>query len=189
MCTQDKQSELGNAATEYARKGWKIAPLRPRRKKAYPYSDYKKASNKEDYIKEVWDKLPRSNIALPTSIKYNGIVIIDIDIKHGIDGRILMKEIVEKNGLYLPKTCIAKSGSGGFHYYYKIMDETPIMSSNGTWGIDIRAEGGYAILPPSVYMTGEKYEWIEGNLDSIANITEDVKMFISIVNDINNNKR
>jgi len=55
-------------------------------------------------------------------------------------------------------TPTVRTGGGGKHYYFKY---TPRISqgSNTTLHIDIRNDGGYAVLPPSVSTKGS-YSWI-----------------------------
>lgn len=74
----------------------------------------------------------------------SGIVIVDDDrIKHGL------------NPTTLDSTIIAKTKSGGKHYYYRY--DRPIGNhANANLFVDIRGEGGYCVLPPF-----NAYEWVK----------------------------
>ncbi len=77
--------------------------------------------------------------------KISGITVVDFD--EGSED--LFKDI---------RTPTVRTGGGGKHYYFKY---TPRISQgvNTTLHIDIRNDGGYAILPPSVSTKGI-YSWI-----------------------------
>lgn len=55
-------------------------------------------------------------------------------------------------------TPTVKTGSGGKHYYFKYTNKIQ-QSANRELKIDIRNDGGYAIMPPSITNKGT-YEWI-----------------------------
>lgn len=78
--------------------------------------------------------------------KISGIVVVDID-KPDIDLS------------WLPKTAIAKTGSGGFHYYYYWKENVSNKARIKEW-IDIRGDGGYVLAPPSFNLKGQ-YLWTE----------------------------
>jgi hypothetical protein len=66
----------------------------------------------------------------------------------------------------LPPTPTVKSGSGGLHYLFK--PHPGLASSTGTEtrgfgpGVDVKAQGGYMVLPPSLHHTGTRYMWLPG---------------------------
>jgi len=179
-------SELCENAKEYAEQGIFVFPIRPRGKKVIRYSEFRKPTIDKDVIEDLWKVFPSANIAAPTSIKTNAWVIIDVDIKFGVDGRTSMEQILKEYDLHLPVTSMVKSGTGGVHFYYKNNTGKKIDSSDGkTLGIDIRSEQAYAILPPSMHNKGNRYEWIHGNIQNIACVTQDVLRFVEIVNSLN----
>ena len=77
-------SELKNNALNYAKKGFKIFPLKPNTKGEQVLESWKYESttnlNQIDYW---WNKNPNYNIGLVTG---NGLLVIDIDVKNGKDG-------------------------------------------------------------------------------------------------------
>lgn len=86
-----------------------------------------------------------SGIGIVTG-KLSNLSVVDVDVHKG----------GKTNGL--PPTLIAKTQSGGWHYYYRYLPGLPNKADIKP-GIDIRSEGGYVIAPPS---RGEKgtYEWV-----------------------------
>jgi bifunctional DNA primase/polymerase-like protein len=96
---------------------------------------------------------PNGMLALRTGAA-SGTVVIDIDPGHG--GRI--------DPARMPVTACVATGSGGWHLYYR-HPGTPVLCSQGRLGvgIDIRADGGYVVLPPSIHpATKRPYRWIGG---------------------------
>lgn len=69
--------------------------------------------------------------------------------------------------LELPETPCARSGGGGWHYYFKIPDDydqntlpTVNLRNRDIIG-ELRGDGAYITLPPSVHpITGKEYEWV-----------------------------
>lgn len=118
------------------------------------------ATNDINTIKMWWENFPWANIAVRTG-RESGIVVIDVDKKPeaGIDGDETLKDLEAQYGK-LPETVEAVTGSGGRHIYFKYPQSMEIKSGANVLGdgIDIRANGGYVVVPPSINMKGE-YFW------------------------------
>lgn len=90
-----------------------------------------------------------SNVGVVTGTISN-LVVVDVD--HGA--------IDSFRELHLPYTPrVAFSGSGeGIHFFYQC--RTPIPSKIGLVpNIDVKADGGFIVLPPSTHKSGRHYEW------------------------------
>jgi putative DNA primase/helicase len=84
------------------------------------------------------------------------VAVLDIDNKH--DGQNTLGELEKKHG-YLPKGLEVITGAG-HHFYFKYPVGIDIPSKAGiAAGIDIRAQGAYAIAPPSLHISGRRYVW------------------------------
>ncbi|AEB44209.1 bifunctional DNA primase/polymerase [Micromonospora maris AB-18-032] len=104
--------------------------------------------------------VPTGQLALRTGAA-SGVVVVDVDPAHG--GRDSMNALIA-DGL-LPPTAYVVTGSGGLHLYYRHPGQ-PVPCSQGKPGqglgpgIDVKADGGYVVLPPSVHpRTGRAYRW------------------------------
>lgn len=98
---------------------------------------------------------PDSNIALRCG---DGLVVIDIDNKDGECGSDTLREWERAHG-ELPETVQALTPTGGCHIYYRVDGECR-PSVNKALGVDIRGDGSYVMLPPSIHPdTGTAYEW------------------------------
>jgi Bifunctional DNA primase/polymerase, N-terminal len=107
-----------------------------------------------------WFVWPNANIGLVT----DSFVVADVDPRH--HGAETMRKLVERYGP-LPATWRVFTGGGGVHVYFKPPDGVEITSGANRLGqgVDIRARGGYVILPPSNHVSGKCYRWHAGGLD------------------------
>jgi hypothetical protein len=64
----------------------------------------------------------------------------------------------------VPRTLWVRTGSGGVHLYYRHLDrEIPSRPMPSRAGIDVKADGGYVVLPPSIHhRTHQPYRWGAG---------------------------
>jgi len=116
-------------------------------------------------IKRELTRNPKSNIGVATG-PISGVFVIDIDGEEGL-------ESLRKAGCpleSLPPTPSVKTGGGGIHLYYAYPDAGVVKTQAGILPkVDIRAEGGFVIAPPSVHKSGARYEWVEDRrLDDIG---------------------
>lgn len=93
------------------------------------------------------------------------LLIVDIDVKGGKEGPATwLSWLDEHNNGSEVETWTAITGSGGRHLYFKYPASIDIGNSQEKWrGIDIRAQGGFIVAPPSIhYLPGKSYAWAEG---------------------------
>lgn len=99
------------------------------------------------------------NLAIVTG-RVSGIVVVDLDGKIP-DPRTWLAE----HGFSV-KTPIVSTGRGGAHVYYRhpggtVPNGVKLRELDGVT-LDIRADGGYVVAPPSIHDTGTHYEWVVG---------------------------
>ena len=139
---------LGDEALGYAKKSIPVFPCKPGRKEPLTPNGHKDASTDPERIRAWWSRWPDANIAMPTG-KRSGWVVVDVDPEHcGYDS---LAELHEE-GHELPLTATIKTGGGGVHHYLRCPEGVEIRNSAGKLGpgLDIRGEGGYVVVPPSV---------------------------------------
>ncbi|MBF0593880.1 MAG: bifunctional DNA primase/polymerase [Candidatus Omnitrophica bacterium] len=150
-------------ALKYAKDfGWAVFPIAANSKIPHKGSrGFKDASADPDTIIELFNKYPDSNIAVATGA-ISGIFVLDVDDKNGYQGSVSLEEL-EKKFKAIPKTVRQITPSGGRHYFFKYPENRIIRSSVSLLGpgLDIRAEGGYVVLPPST-INDKKYDWEKG---------------------------
>lgn len=143
-------------AQAYAQKGWQSFPLKARDK--IPFVKWADVATCDETMLNGWfDNYPDANIGIACG-KRSGIVVLDVDAAHG--GYESLTKLIEKYGA-LPSTSVSKTGSGGEHIIFKYPDGFEIRNSAGKLGVglDIRANGGYIVAPPSIHPNGNAYEW------------------------------
>ncbi len=149
---------LKAAACKYAFNGAAVLPLVPREKVPMISGGVHSASSDMSDIVDRWTASPEANIGLATGKSSKGIIVIDIDVKNGTDGEKSLESWQEQNG-NLPETLTAKTPSGGRHLYYRVKDCEYGNRVGLLPGVDVRANGGYVVAPPSVLPNGS-YEWL-----------------------------
>lgn len=143
-------------ALALAARGYAIFPCRGKKPAIRGGGGFKGASKDEATIRAWWADHPSANIGVATGA-VSGFWALDIDTKNAGDETLAQWE--KEHGI-LPKTVAVITGTGGMHYYFKYTK--PISCNAGKLGpgIDIRADGGYVIAPPSVHPdTGRAYAW------------------------------
>jgi hypothetical protein len=155
---------LGDEALAYAKMSIPVFPCKPHRKEPLTAHGFKDASTDPDRIRAWCSRWPDANIATPTGKRFGKIVVggkifslvvVDGDPRNGAYDT--LAELHEE-GYELPLTFTVKTGGGGFHHYLRCPAGVEIRNSEGKLGpgLDIRGEGGYVLVPPSV--TEERYE-------------------------------
>lgn len=161
-------NKILDQALDYVRRGWAILPCRAqtildedgkevaKAKAPYTENGYKDASQNEKVIRGWWGRWPNALIGVSTGP--SGLLVVDLDNKHGIDGVANFTEVCAAHG-GVPKTFTVRTQSGGKHLYFKRLDGVDVPSKNG-WlpGVDVRADTGYIIAPPSRVVGGGAYE-------------------------------
>lgn len=167
-------SKLGNAAMQYADRGWAVFPLSIGSKIPMKGSGgVKDATKDRDLVATLWDCDPYANIGLACGAQ-SGVYVVDIDVNHkgGADGF----KSLEEAGIELPKTLCARTPNGGLHLFYKcVVGEKPKTGAkvNGLVGVDVRADGGYVVLAPSK-VSNKPYVW-ENEGEELAEFPEVLK--------------
>lgn len=116
-------------------------------------------------VKREWHKYMRwgnaPSIGLVTGQINGGYIVIDLDNKpeKGINGYDTLKNWEWEFGEHLPEdTWTVLTGGGGYHLYFHT--DKPMRSyTNLELGVDLRADGGQVLVPPSLHPSGRRYEW------------------------------
>jgi len=139
----------------YASNGWKVFPLRPRDKvPTVKWADV--ATNEVNMIQGWWEFQPDANIGIACG-ECSGITVLDVDKDH--DGYDSLTALALRYGP-LPKTPVAKTGSGGEHIFFKYAPGTRNSAGKLGRGLDIRSQGGYVVGASSIHPNGKMYEWV-----------------------------
>ena len=159
MQTVTELSVLGRAAIEYAKRGLAVFPLAERDKVPCIAGGFKNATTDPEQIAAFWKHRPNANIGIATGGMSGGLVVIDCDYDEarGEDGMRTVRSFEAANGEFPDSACVS-TPRGGEHLYF-LTDEPFDCSVNSDEGVDIRADGGYVVAPPSIHPNGGMYEW------------------------------
>ena len=161
-----------DAALVYANRGWPVFPCHSpgsgpggcscgREDCASPAkhprvkAGLRAASLDEAQVRQWWGRWPDANVAIRTGA-VSGLVVLDVDPDHGGDASLI--QLCRRYGS-LPEGRIVRTGSGGFHLYFA-HPGTTVRNDTGRrlgTGLDVRADGGYVIAPPSRHASGGAY--------------------------------
>jgi hypothetical protein len=151
-------SDLLDAALTYAARGWPVLPCRPATKVPSTTHGCKDATTDTDVIRHWWGRwIPDGNVAIATGT-ISGLVVVDLDCKGDADGFANWAQLMaDQSVAYAPTRCVV-TPSGGLHLYFRHPGAgTRIGQRPLGPGVDVRADGGFVVAPPSVTATG-RYE-------------------------------
>lgn len=150
-------------AISLAKKGMCVFPCRARDKRPATANGLKDATTDLKIIRQWWQQDPQFNIAIATGAASNAFVI-DVD---GIDAELELRRLETKNDA-LPET-VESITARGRHLYFK-MPGSPVRNSASRIapGIDVRGDGGYVLVPPSIHPSGRAYAWSVDSASTIA---------------------
>ncbi len=118
----------------------------------FNWKEYQERLPTVEEITKWFTENPLANIAIITG-KVSNIVVFDLDSEEA------EKYADEKGGF--PTTVRAKTGKG-YHVYVKHPGIDIHNRINKSLKIDIKADGGYVVAPPSIHGSGAQYQWEEG---------------------------
>ncbi len=156
------------SAVRYAGRGLHVFPLSPGTKIPLRGTHGSRdASRDPDRVRAWWAKTPRANIAAATG-RHSAIWVLDVDTHH--DGDKSLAKLEAERGA-LPPTIETSTPRGGRHLFWRWPAGGPeIRNSCGRigLGLDVLAEGGSIILPPSTLSDGRGYRWVKNGASSFT---------------------
>lgn len=127
----------------YSAQGWAIFPCSSADKSPLTPHGFLDASSDIGVIEKWYAKHPGCAWGYATSAD---VGVTDCDPRHG--GDVTWAALVAEHGP-LPETVTASTGGGGTHSFLVFPEGTGCSQSVVGKGIDVRADGGYVIVPPS----------------------------------------
>jgi hypothetical protein len=166
---------LLTTALSYADRGWPVFPLHgivggrctcgrcdcsSPGKHPLVRRGLKEAVTEARVIKEWGSRWPHANIGMCTG-SASGLVVIDVDLPRAFES---LDRLLHK----LPRTLTGLTGGGGVHLLLRAPGDHSLHNRASRLpgipgklpGIDLRADGGYIVAPPSRHISGARYEWL-----------------------------
>jgi hypothetical protein len=150
------EDSVEGAALQYLGWGWGIVPIESRGKRPLVrWEELQRRLPLRGDVREWFRRWPNANLGIVTG-KISGIAVIDVDPRHG--GAEALAAL-EREYAPLPPTVAVSTGGGGRHLYFACPGE-PLRSRVALApGVDLRAEGGLVVAPPSIHASGGRYRW------------------------------
>ncbi len=146
---------LSEAAVWYARRGLRVHPLRPGSKLPLLEGWQTRATTDATTVATWWGRWRGAGVGIATGIT-SGVIVVDVDPRHGGDDAL---HNLERAYGELPATWRCLTAGGGLHVYLRHPGAI-IGNRAGLWpGIDLRADGGYVVAPPTQLQGDRRYRW------------------------------
>jgi hypothetical protein len=139
----------------YIARGWSVFPLVPRTKTpAMKLAPLLSGEVRLDatQARALWTQTPDAGIAIVTG-KPSGLVVIDVDPRHGGD------EAAVRGALGFKPQLVVRTGGGGVHFYCAMGAADVRCGKTSMKGVDRKGSGGFVVAPPSIHPNGEPYKW------------------------------
>ena len=143
-------------ANEYIDQGWSILPVKPSEKRPYMtnWLQYQHVKATKEMAENWFTSLMGAGVGMVTG-RISGVVVLDIESYC----KIPIEELLRR----YPTQMVSRTGSGGYHLFYLYPNDVPKIANRvGIFeGADIRADGGFIVLPPTRHPNGRLYEWVK----------------------------
>lgn len=143
-------------AIEYLNSGWSILPVKPEEKRPYMMNwlQYTHSRATREMVENWFKSLSGAGIGVVTG-KISNMVVLDVES--------YCKTPIEELLRMYPTQMYSRTGSGGYHLFYQYPTGVSKVSNRvGIFeGADLRADGGFIVLPPTIHPSGGRYEWIK----------------------------
>lgn len=147
---------INQLAAEYVDSGWSILPVKPDEKRPYMtnWLQYTRTRATKEMVDNWFASLSGAGVGVVTG-RISNMVVLDVESWCPIPVEELLKKY--------PTQMVAKSGGGGFHLFYSYPQNVGRVSNRvGVFeGADLRADGGFLVLPPTMHQSGRRYEWVK----------------------------
>ena len=143
-------------ANEYIDQGWSILPVKPSEKRPYMtnWLQYQHTKATKEMADSWFTSLTGAGVGMVTG-RISGVVVLDVESYCSIP----IDELLRR----YPTQMISRTGTGGYHLFYLYPNGvSKIANRVGVFeGADIRADGGFIVLPPTRHPNGKLYEWVK----------------------------
>lgn len=105
----------------------------------------------------------RSNMGVITGRASGNIFVIDLDTHTKPQAAEWWDRTIMLNNFGIAsETWEQVTGGGGRQLFFRAPADWTAPTNKTSIGVDIRGQGGFAVLPPSIHSSGREYAWVEG---------------------------
>ena len=113
------------------------------------------ATTDPSIINRWWQRWPVANIGIATG--QDSFDALDADIDDTVNGLETLADFQLEHGP-LPETVEQITGGGGRQFFFEYSGELANRVRFAD-GLDTRSDGGLVVVPPSLHISGKRYEW------------------------------
>lgn len=172
----------GDWATMYRAMGWQVVPANMPNATDWKFPALKWETFQNELVPDAlfarWygpngDHARRQNMGLLAGKCSRNVFIIDIDSYKTPAALAWWHSVMaEHNNNMELETCEQVTGGGGRQLLYEAPPEWKAPTNRTTIKVDIRGQGGFAMLPPSLHDSGNNYVWKDGHAPWEMEITK-----------------
>lgn len=145
-----------DSASEYVDQGWSILPVKPEEKRPFitNWMQYTHTKATKDMVLNWFSNLAGAGVGVVTG-KVSNMVVLDVE----SDCPYPIEDLLKR----YPTQMYSRTGSGGYHLFYQYPTTVTHVSNRVRIfdGADLRADGGFIVLPPTMHPSGNRYEWVK----------------------------
>jgi hypothetical protein len=105
----------------------------------------------------------RPNMGILSGRASKNVFVIDLDEYKGTDALAWWHGVLAShNNNTEPETCQQVTGGGGRQLFFRAPEGWHSPTNKTPIGVDVRGQGGFAVLPPSLHISGRAYAWKDG---------------------------
>lgn len=140
------------AALDAVARGWAVMPVTREKVPCVKWKKYQEEAPSAETVTLFFNNFPKANLGLITGA-VSGRFVVEADSQEALD-------FLVSRGLPASPE-IQSSQPCKRHFHFKHPGFTVSNSASKIFaGVDVRGDGGYAVLPPSIHKTGVAYQWI-----------------------------
>jgi KaiC/GvpD/RAD55 family RecA-like ATPase len=114
---------------------------------------------------------PQTNLGILTGLCSGRVFIVDLDTHKNPDSQIWWDGIhADHTAGIMPDCPTQRTGGGGLQMLFRAPEGWTPPTIKTSLGVDIRGQGGFAVLAPSMHESGKPYEWLEDRGPSVLEI-------------------
>lgn len=155
-------------ALDYLRLGYSVFPVcspamgahghggkpctSPGKRPLMAWEPYQSRLPTESEVRSWWTRTPTANIGMATGV-LSGVVVLDCDSGEA-------RQLAMAKGGLDGTPAVFTGKPGGIHYWLAHPTDAVRNFAKRLPGTDLRGDGGYVLLPPSLHASGARYRWV-----------------------------
>src|SRR5262245_36534311 len=158
--SHSRRTPMLEAARQYRSLGLSVIRVGQDKKPLIEWKVFQDEPAHTDQIDEWWTTWPTANVGAVTG-KVSGLVVLDADGPEGLES---LKALGTPATTWLQRTGRVE---GGWQQFFQHPGAQITIGNRAGLrpGLDVRGDGGYVVLPPSLHPSGRRYEWLTSPQD------------------------